>query len=144
MIDRDYKKNILLSIVCAIFLTINSRGVLFAGAEEDRITAAALKRLESISRREPQLDRFGKSTLSESAVLLDLGKESVPGIMKYLKRKNGDWKVRYWAVDMLGYVGNASENEALKKICGDRKERFEIRVRARESLKLIASRPPRF
>ena len=144
MTDRDYKKcpglsrtvRAALLILCLVRLP-----VLRAGPREDQITLGTLKRVESIAGRETSRETFGKSTLQESAVLLDLSTQAVPGLLKHLKSRKGDWKARFWAVDMLGYVGNASAVRPLRGIASDKREKVLVRKRARRALKEIAARP---
>lgn len=145
MTDRDYKKchglsrtaRAALLILCLIRLP-----ALFAGPREDQITLATLKRVESIAKRGTSLEQLGKSTLQESAVLLDLSAQAVPGLLKHLKSKNGNWKARFWAVDMLGYVGDASAVKPLRGIASDWREKDFVRKRAKRALKEIAGRRP--
>ncbi|OGR86206.1 MAG: hypothetical protein A3A86_00720 [Elusimicrobia bacterium RIFCSPLOWO2_01_FULL_60_11] len=111
-----------------------------AGPREDRITLATLKRVEAVARREPSLDKFGRSTLQESAVLLDLSTQAVPGLLKHLRAKRTDWKARFWAVDMLGYVGDARAAGRLRGIASNRGEKALVRERAKRALKEIADR----
>ena len=113
----------------------------FAGPREDQITLATLKRVESIAKRGTSLEQFGKSTLQESAILLDLSAQAVPGLLKHLESRKGDWKARFWAVDMLGYVGDVSAVKPLREIASSRREKTLVRKRARRALKEISGRP---
>lgn len=141
MTDRDYKNYGGLSRKVLFLAAVFVPALLWAGFREDQITLAALKRVESIAGRESSLEGFGKSTLQESAVLLDLSTQAVPGLLKHLQARNGDWKARFWAVDMLGYVADASAVKPLQGIASDRREKSLVRKRARRALKEINGRP---
>lgn len=113
-----------------------------AGVREDEITASTLKRVEVVARKTPNLNKFGKSTVGEGAIVLDLGEDALPELHKYIKEGRKDWKARFWAVDMLGYVGGPSSVPILLSAAGNRAEKLEIRARARSSLREIAERYP--
>jgi HEAT repeat protein len=142
MVVRDYKIRSFLSIAFGFIIAAAMTETIGAGAREDAIARGALKRVEAISRSEASLERFGKSTLSESAILLDLGSEAQPELLRSLRKKQGDWKLRYWVIDMLAYVGDPSAEKILVKISKSRKENPQVRKRAAESLREIKRRFP--
>ena len=143
MIDPGYKIRVFLSrtaIPALVLWAAIFSGRALADPEDDRITLATLRRVESIAGRMSSLESFGKATLSESAILLDLGAASEPGLLQYLGKSGKDWKAKFWAVDMLGYVGDESALTPLRKLARNSEVRSEIRNRARKALKEIGAR----
>ncbi len=139
MIVRDYKKCLWLAIGCCGFFILCGAGAV-SSTEDDRITRDTLRRVEAVSKSQPSLERFGKSTLAESAILLDLGAGAAPGLILYLKDRKKDWKMRFWAADMLGYVGDEGAVKPLRKIAESFREKKEVRKRARVAIKEIERR----
>ncbi|OGR98246.1 MAG: hypothetical protein A2902_06390 [Elusimicrobia bacterium RIFCSPLOWO2_01_FULL_64_13] len=96
--------------------------------------------MESAAGKSNSLRLLGKRTLAQGAVILDLGAESLPVLLEALTDRGRDWKVRYWAADMLGYVGDGQTAYVLMEVARDGKENGPVRVRAVESVAEIASR----
>ena len=112
----------------------------WAGEKEKAIARSALREVEAIARREKNLDKFGKSTLSQAAVILDFGVQAQPVLLMNLKDKRKDWKVRFWVADILGYVGDEGSAGALWNMEKNLRERKEVRQRARLALRAIEKR----
>ncbi len=153
MVDRDYKKTSALSIksralkICirifsALLISnflMSIAGKVWGGAREDEIAGTALREVRYISGHSRSLDMFGKGTVSQSAVVLDLSTAAQPALFKEL-RENKDWKVRYWVADILGYVGDAQALDPLFRVARRKGEKTETRLRALDSLGQIAKR----
>ena len=134
MTDRDYKKLLRLSTMAAFLL--------IAGTSEDQITQAILKRVEAVAKGQRSLDSVGKSTMEEASIILDLSAGAVPGLLRHLAKPSGDWKARFWVVDMLGYVGGTAAVHDLYKVAVSAGEKRETRKQACKSLRMIAEREP--
>ena len=92
-----------------------------------------LNRVKNISER-TLLDDLGRSTMGESVSLMDIGEPSALIIAMKLKEP-GNWKYRFWMVDMLGYVGGEMNITPLIEIIEDSSEDIRVRLRACESIK---------
>lgn len=110
----------------------------FAGMREEELIQSTLLQVEAISERSKTLEMLGKETLSQSSTLLDLSSASVPALLKVLQNRKKNWKLRYWATDMLGYVGDSKAAAELLKIVRDEQEVRLIRLRALDSSLEIA------
>ena len=98
------------------------------------------QRVEHILRRVKRasesrsLENLGRTTMNEAVVLMDLGNDISSIIIKALKQ-NGNWKYRFWLVDILGFVGGTGNIIPLVEVIEDTSEHLEVRLRACESLK---------
>ena len=108
-------------------------------AQGRRLAWSVLEQVAALARRTPTLDDLGKATLSQATTLLDLGEPCAPVLVEFLKR-NADWRVRYWVVDELGYVGGPAAAQTLCAIAANRREREEVRLRALDSVLGVAER----
>src|SRR4051812_26860263 len=107
---REYHRIVLLA--SALIL---AGGPAAGRTKQEAIAGSVLRRVEAISAKVKTLDSLGKSTLEESAQIMDLDRDSERPLVKAL-RGSKDWKVRYWAADMLAYVGrDAAGGELIKK-----------------------------
>ncbi len=84
--------------------------------------------------REKTLENLGRSTMSESVALMDMGDRIAPILIQELK-SGSNWKFRFWLVDMLGFVGGYGNILPLVEVIEDNSEREKVRLRACESIK---------
>jgi len=99
-----------------------------------------LNQVQAISKKSKTLDELGKKTLSQATTLLDLGESGLPVLTKWVTNPQKDWRVRYWATDMCGYVGNSKTEGTLLLLVKNEKEKKAIRLRALDSLAEIQNR----
>lgn len=111
-----------------------------AAGEEEELLQSTLKEVEFIAKNTKTLEAFGKETLSQSQIFLDLKSSGVPLLLQTLKRKEKNWKVRYWACDMLGYVGEAEAEKELLSLVSDQSQARLLRLRALDSILEIERR----
>ena len=97
-----------------------------------------LKKVESIAEKH-NLDYLGLSTMSEAVEIMDIGAAAVPVLVKKLK-DSANWKLRYWIVDIMGYIPCRSNIVPLIEVIEDSREKEIVRIRACESLKELRYR----
>ena len=104
------------------------------------LSKGILDQVETAARKARTLEELGKETLGQSAEILDLGEASQKALLGTLKNRKKDWKLRYWAADILGYVGNGSAVGPLLSAAGDSRHDRRVRLRSCDSLAEIAFR----
>jgi hypothetical protein len=94
------------------------------------------KILDSVSQKASRmsLESLGRSTMKESVDIIDMGPLAVSHLIRRIK-KTRNWKMRYWLVDMLGYIDSRDGLWPLLEIIEDPAEKEEVRLRACETLK---------
>lgn len=94
------------------------------------------KILDSVSREADRLslESLGRSTMKESVNIMDVGPLAASHLIRRLKKAR-NWKMRYWLVDMLGYIDSRDGLWPLLEIIEDPTEKEEVRLRACEALK---------
>ena len=97
-----------------------------------------LKKVENIARYH-NLDYLGRSTMSEAVEIMDIGAGAIPVLVRKLK-DSANWKLRYWIVDIMGYIQSRSNIVPLIEVVEDNMEKEIIRIRACESLKELRYR----
>ena len=102
------------------------------------LAGSVLLQVEKLSENAETLDQLGKETLEQSAAILDMGESSLPLLLKMFRDKGKNWKMRYWATDILGYVGNRKTLPHLFKSVRDETEYQTIRLRALDSIMEIS------
>jgi hypothetical protein len=80
------------------------------------------------------LNQLGRSTMKEAVDIMDMGPQVAVLLVEKLK-KSGNWKMKYWIVDMLGYIDNSNSIFPLLEIIEDPSEKQQVRLRACETLK---------
>lgn len=98
-----------------------------------------LAEVEKICQSNESLDVVGKSTMIQSARLIDLGKASSPVLVSVVQDKTKNWKFRYWAVDLLGYIEDEKNILALIAVIEDSAEQENIRFCALQSIAEMAN-----
>lgn len=96
-----------------------------------------IRSIEKLSQKSKNLNEFGSKTLKQSKDILDIGHSSVYVLSTLLD--NPDWKVRFWIVDIMGYLNNIDAERPLIKILNNKNERKIIRKRALKSLRMLNS-----
>lgn len=86
------------------------------------------------------LDELGRSTLAQSAALLDMGPDAVYCLSLCLD--SSDWRVRFWVVDILGYLDNPDAQRPLMRILADNDEDVRVRRQACRSLQRLKIEVP--
>lgn len=124
-----------LSVTCSCLSP--AFGVQPLGGEVNEQVRSIILEVETASRQFAALDEFGKKTVDQGKAILSIGPAAVYELSARLD--NPDWKVRFWIIDILGYLENNDAKNILIKVSVDRKEYGRIREQARRSLKLIDS-----
>lgn len=91
--------------------------------------------VENISRSTDNLDEFGKRTLKQGKEILDIGAKCIYVLSWYLD--NPDWKVRFWIVDIMGYLKNMEAERPLSRVIDNPDEEKTVKDRALKSLKKL-------
>ncbi|MEE9315819.1 MAG: HEAT repeat domain-containing protein [bacterium] len=98
-----------------------------------------LAEVEKICQNSENLDVVGKSTMIQSARLIDLGKVASPVLVSVIQDKTKNWKFRYWAVDLLGYIEDEKNIFALIAVIEDSAEQEKIRFCALQAIDEMAN-----
>lgn len=93
-----------------------------------------LTEVEKICQNSESLDVVGKSTMTQSARLIDLGKAASPVLVSVVQDKTKNWKFRYWAVDLLGYIEDERNILALIAVIEDSADEEKIRFCALQAI----------
>lgn len=97
----------------------------------DEKTEKAIKKdlteVEKICQNSESLDVVGKSTMTQSARLIDLGKVASPVLVSVVQDKTKNWRFRYWACDLLGYIKDERNILPLIAVIEDSAEQEKIR-----------------
>ncbi len=94
-----------------------------------------VRALETKSRAAGSLDAFGRATMSEGKVILDLGEGAVYAVALHCGHR--DWKVRYWIADMLGYLDNSDAGRPLLRMLEKEGEHPLVKQQALRSMKRL-------
>jgi len=109
----------------------------------DEKTEKAIKKdlteVEKICQNSESLDVVGKSTMTQSARLIDLGKAASPVLVSVVQDKSKNWKFRYWACDLLGYIKDERNILPLIAVIEDSVEEEKIRFCALEAIAEMAN-----
>jgi HEAT repeat protein len=108
-------------------------------ADEEALARAryVVAQVEQIALKEDNLDRVGYLSMQPTARLLDLGKKCSPVLVQIIRDREKDWKLRYWACDLMGYLGDRANIIPLIERIEDATELYIIRkcaVRAIEEM----------
>jgi len=95
--------------------------------------------VEKICQNSESLDVVGKSTMTQSARLIDLGKAASPVLVSVVQDKTKNWKFRYWAVDLLGYIEDERNILPLIAVIEDSAEQEKIRFCALQAIEEMAN-----
>ncbi|HUW23614.1 MAG TPA: HEAT repeat domain-containing protein [bacterium] len=98
-----------------------------------------LNEVEEICQNSESLDIVGKSTMTQSARLIDLGKAASPVLVSVIQDKTKNWKFRYWACDLLGYIEDDRNILALIAVIEDSAEQEKIRFCALQAIEEMAN-----
>ncbi len=90
--------------------------------------------MEKTASEYEELEEFGKKLLTQSSVVLDMPEMSRPILVRTARNLDKDWKVRYWCVDMLGYIGTQKSVRTLQKILLNENEMGPVRARSIDSM----------
>lgn len=98
-----------------------------------------LTEVEKICQNSESLDIVGKSTMTQSARLIDLGEVASPMIISVVQDKTKNWKFRYWAVDLLGYIKDEKNILPLIAVIEDSTEQEKVRFCALQAIDEMAN-----
>ena len=98
-----------------------------------------LNEVEEICQNSESLDIVGKSTMTQSARLIDLGKAVSPVLVSVIQDKTKNWKFRYWACDLLGYIEDDRNILPLIAVIEDSAEQEKIRFCALQAIEEMAN-----
>jgi len=93
-----------------------------------------LTEVEEICQNSENLDVVGQSTMTQSARLIDLGKPALPILVGVIQDKTKDWKFRYWAIDLLGYIEDEGNILPLIAVIEDPAEQEQVRFCALQAI----------
>ena len=129
-------------MVCLLLLfAANPLGAGSRGDDKEApLAQGILNQVETAARKAKTLEELGKETLSQSAEILDLGEAAQKPLLEALKDRKKDWKLRFWVVDILGYVGDGASEGALLKAARNSKENKLVRGRAKKALREVRER----
>ncbi len=109
----------------------------------DEKTAKTIKKniseVEKICQNSESLDVVGQSTMTQSARLMDLGKVTSPALVSVVQNKTKNWKFRYWACDLLGYIEDETNILLLIAVIEDSSEEEKIRFCALQAIEEMAN-----
>lgn len=142
--DNIWCKPLIISVIvllsgCAVIGVSRKTPVGFREGIDDEIyqkIERILKRVENVARQH-DLDYLGRSTLKESVEIMELGVKVSHVLVEKLKL-TGNWKFRFWIVDMLGYIPNRDNIVSLIEVIEDSTEEELVRLRACESLEELS------
>jgi len=126
---------ILLTLLVVIAASLPVSG----GQEPDAALKAKVysivREVESISRKSRTLDELGSASVLQGQEMLSAG----PGAVYVLSNclANPDWKVRFWIIDMLGYLENPDARRPLMRVIRNVSEKKQLREEAQRSLKRL-------
>lgn len=98
-----------------------------------------LTEVEKICQNSESLDVVGRSTMTQSARLIDLGKVASPVLVSVVQDKSKHWKFRYWAVDLLGYIKDEINILPLIAVIEDSADEEKIRFCALQAIAEMAN-----
>jgi hypothetical protein len=138
---KEYKRLPAFAIAAALALLAGGAGAAAPETQPDlQLARSSLAQVESLAKTSRSLDQLGKDTLTQAATFLDLGKTGLPVLTPAVNDRRKDWRVRFWAADLLGYVGVEASVPYLMKAAANEKERKEVRLRALDSILGICER----
>ncbi len=106
----------------------------YVDEKTEKAISKDLTEVEEICQNSESLDVVGKSTMTQSARLLDLGKVASPVLVSVVQDKNKNWKFRYWACDLLGYIEDERNILPLIAVVEDSAEEEQIRFCALQAI----------
>jgi len=98
-----------------------------------------LTEVEKICQNSESLDIVGQATMAQSAKLIDLGEVASPMIISVVQDKTKNWKFRYWAVDLLGYIKDEKNILPLIAVIEDSAEEEKVRFCALQAIAEMAN-----
>jgi hypothetical protein len=118
-------------ILLSIFVSLLP--ALFAQEEPADIVDAQIEQVWNIRQTTGNIDEFGPNTMGQAMCILRLKEHAVQPLASHLEWEK-DWMIRYWIVDLLGYLPGSQKIMILKKTVGNESEHVRVRLRAVESL----------
>lgn len=131
MINNKFKRQYLFIFFLLLLYIIPL--YLFAENSVGDMVDEQIERIWNVRQECADLDEFGRKTMKESMNILSLESECIPYLAAHLEWEN-DWMIRFWIVDLIGYIKAPRVLELLSSIIEDSSEDIEIRLRAVESL----------
>ena len=104
-------------------------------AQEKARVRSIINEVSAISKDCVTLEEFGKRTISQGKDILLAGSAAVYPLSGCLA--GSDWKVRFWIVDMMGYLENNDAKRPLMRIIRNKNENPKVRAQAEKSLKRL-------
>jgi hypothetical protein len=123
------------AVVGVMFISGAAAAASYPSLEEKIRVRSAVQEVAAISRRSGTLDELGRQSMRQSAAVLKEGPGAVYTLSGCLV--SSDWKVRYWIVDIMGYLDNANAERPLLRVLNDTHENESVRQCARRSLMRI-------
>jgi len=127
-----------LLVIFGSLLVLNALGP--PDAEQKAKIGLIISQLEKISKKCGTLEEFGRQTVTLGMNILSIGPSAVYVLSPRIN--NQDWKVRFWIVDILGYLGNPDAERPLTRVINNETEQEEVREQAAKSLKRLKETPP--
>lgn len=93
-----------------------------------------MEEVEAVARLTKGLDALGRATMPQSVALLELGPDAIAPLSLWLEKGAQDWRMRYWVVDLLGFLKDPDSLKPLVRVVKNSKEAKVVRLRALRSL----------
>jgi len=87
-----------------------------------------LKRVRIKADESEGLDSLGLATMEEAIEMMGVGLGAVKILTEELEKEKEDWRIRFWLIDMLGYLNNEYAVRLLTSIMLNSNERRENRI----------------
>lgn len=100
------------------------------GAGNEAAGIHALKRAEAVCQSTSRLDEIQRRTQRESATLIRLGSRGAQMLRRTAQDRRRDWRFRWWAVELLGYIPDPHSVTWLAGVARDPHEVQRIRSQA--------------
>jgi hypothetical protein len=107
--------------------------------ETDKKIKEYLSEVEKICQNSESLDVIGQSTMTQTARLIDLGNTVSPMLVSVVQDKTKNWRFRYWACDLLGYIEDEKNILPLIAVIEDTSEEEKIRFCALQAIDEMAN-----
>ena len=125
---------VLLLLYCVPYRAFSA---LQSDAAQKAEVRAIVNEVQSISKRCRTLDEFGRKTIEQGKKVLSIGECAVYPLSTCLD-DNTDWKVRFWIIDMLGYLENPDARRPLLRTINNAAEKEIVKQQAEKSLKRLS------
>ncbi|MBN1822931.1 MAG: HEAT repeat domain-containing protein [Endomicrobiales bacterium] len=107
----------------------------YPSVQEKQRVGRIISAVSEISRGCPDIEELGKQTLAHAQEILDMGPSAVYALSLHMGEP--DWKVRFWIIDIMGYLENYDAKRPLLRAINNRHEKKAVKEQAIKSLKRL-------